>query len=797
MSRPAATQMFLKLWMLLLFYIICTTEAYYSTQREGGNVTWSFPETPPHRYHDHLGLAGQIMRQHSEYSKLQHNTEAVEELNTLLRGFQKFQGRILASVEQREGTSFVDGFSFENNVGDGDNDEEKMMVDSMMAALDDLARAGGVTDRCVNDTGFLLVSMVQGQGWALKFLDATGKPGPGLSEFRVNFLGDYDLCRKQVSNGSDTTFRGNYVTWNIALGPPNPMNPLASLNVQWGVCMPDTCTDTENTLIVKEVLQFAGLNGTLFALPAVSHTDHREASAATVAAIIILCIIGTLMFAGTLYDVLFLQWPVWRAQWLVQEEKKNVKSLTANGVDVASAAHTTEDDDEPLIIKADIQQPPPTSPGKLVKALLAFSVYTNGSKVLNTTQQPGSISCIHGIRFLSLTWVILGHLFAFCIGFVDNLTTGVPDFLQRWSFDAISNAFVSVDSFFTLSGLLVSYLTVSEMKKSGWKLNWGLFYFHRFWRLTPPYMLVIVLIVGLQQYCGQGPLWATLQPSDKTFCEKYWWTNLLYINNLVYRDYVCLGQSWYLANDMQFYVVSPLMIIPFYFNKFLGFVACGIFFLTHVITTGVLSTQHKWPATLVSANTGPNFQTYFQDYYETPWCRIGPYIVGIVTGYLLATQRDRIKLNWLRATIGWTVATAVALAALYGLHGDIGGKHPSTVEVAALYNALARSAWGACVCWVIVACVTGWGGFVNTLLSWSPFVVLGRLTYMAYLIHINLINIYFGNQNTLFHLTSLNISLIFMGVLVATYGISFVLMLALESPMIGLEKVFLPQRRKE
>ena len=26
----------------------------------------------------------------------------------------------------------------------------------------------------------------------------------------------------------------------------------------------------------------------------------------------------------------------------------------------------------------------------------------------------------------------------------------------------------------------------------------------------------------------------------------------------------CLGQSWYLANDMQFYVLSPLIFVPFY-----------------------------------------------------------------------------------------------------------------------------------------------------------------------------------------------------------------------------------------
>ena len=26
----------------------------------------------------------------------------------------------------------------------------------------------------------------------------------------------------------------------------------------------------------------------------------------------------------------------------------------------------------------------------------------------------------------------------------------------------------------------------------------------------------------------------------------------------------CMGQSWYLANDMQFYILSPLIFVPFY-----------------------------------------------------------------------------------------------------------------------------------------------------------------------------------------------------------------------------------------
>ncbi|GFR78029.1 nose resistant to fluoxetine protein 6-like [Elysia marginata] len=107
-------------------------------------------------------------------------------------------------------------------------------------------------------------------------------------------------------------------------------------------------------------------------------------------------------------------------------------------------------------------------------------------------------------------------------------------------------------------------------------------------------MLVIVLILGLQQYCGEGPQWASVQPHDKTKCEKYWWTNLLYINNLVSIDKMCLGQAWYMGADMQFYVISPLMIIPFYFKPLYGLASCSVLLVTHVVATGILSVHNKW-----------------------------------------------------------------------------------------------------------------------------------------------------------------------------------------------------------
>ena len=53
--------------------------------------------------------------------------------------------------------------------------------------------------------------------YSIQVLDASGKPGPGLSEFRFNFVGDYDFCRSLVANDTEA-FKGNYVTWKILLG---------------------------------------------------------------------------------------------------------------------------------------------------------------------------------------------------------------------------------------------------------------------------------------------------------------------------------------------------------------------------------------------------------------------------------------------------------------------------------------------------------------------------------------------------------------------------------------------------
>ena len=45
-----------------------------------------------------------------------------------------------------------------------------------------------------------------------------------------------------------------------------------------------------------------------------------------------------------------------------------------------------------------------------------FSVITNTKKIFNTNIHPESISCINGIRFLSMSWVLISHAYSFFQG---------------------------------------------------------------------------------------------------------------------------------------------------------------------------------------------------------------------------------------------------------------------------------------------------------------------------------------------------------------------------------------------
>ena len=114
---------------------------------------------------------------------------------------------------------------------------------------------------------------------------------------------------------------------------------------------------------------------------------------------------------------------------------------------------------------------------------LNFGLYGNVSNLMDTSPPKGDhLGCLDGIRFLSMTWVYMGHFFGQILEYpLTNLYWIYKTILYSYLMDAVRNAFVSVDSFFLISGTLVTYLMLKELDRNR-RVNFPMMYLHRYLR---------------------------------------------------------------------------------------------------------------------------------------------------------------------------------------------------------------------------------------------------------------------------------------------------------------------------
>ncbi|CTQ87049.1 Nose resistant-to-fluoxetine protein N-terminal domain-containing protein [Caenorhabditis elegans] len=372
-----------------------------------------------------------------------------------------------------------------------------------------------------------------------------------------------------------------------------------------------------------------------------------------------------------------------------------------------------------------------------LKILLSFSLWTNAELLLSVKEQkPGFIKSLDCIRLFSMCWVVTGHSFIYLV--LSDTFMPVIDFPKHFWNHLLLNAFVSVDTFFVLSGLVLTYMFFKTTPKKKMIVNpvtWIMFYVHRYLRLTPPIMLFIGFFTVYAPYI-QGPFSASqmnqlVMEADE--CKTTWWQNLLYINDFASSNSMgCYGPTWYLAVDTQLYLVAPIVLIGLYFSFAVGtgLIVAGC--VGSIITTYILFSVYNLPADMFGNGSGTNFFTIA---YEKPWVRCPPYLVGMLTGYLLAVYGNRkIRLNWVLSLAGWIIAVVIAGFCLFATYDYDKGSHWSVFTRGTFYN-FHRLGWGMFICWVVAANHMGWGGPIDKFMShpiWQPF---GRLSYCAYIVH--------------------------------------------------------------
>ncbi|XP_055308663.1 nose resistant to fluoxetine protein 6-like, partial [Sitodiplosis mosellana] len=269
---------------------------------------------------------------------------------------------------------------------------------------------------------------------------------------------------------------------------------------------------------------------------------------------------------------------------------------------------------------------------------------------------------------------------------------------------------------------------LNEHSKNG-RLNIPLLYLQRVLRLSPVMIVIALFNRFLLQFCANGPLYYFYLDEKRQDCEIAMWDSLLYFDNIWKKQ--CVPGAWYLAADMQLYLLTPFMVLLLqdYPKRFMGvsnfLVWEGLYFWHYIFIRKFNNMQNS-------------FKIRY-DNYMTTQSRITPWLIGVNFAYVLLQMRStkpiRIHLHSFQL-LNSLLLTGSVCALLWFTHTYRNGDF--------LWRA--RAWWSLSVCYIIFSCVTGQGGVINWFLSHPRWQPISRLSFNIFLIHPLAIWIIFYNR---------------------------------------------------
>ncbi|XP_050294187.1 O-acyltransferase like protein-like [Anthonomus grandis grandis] len=436
------------------------------------------------------------------------------------------------------------------------------------------------------------------------------------------------------------------------------------------------------------------------------------------------------------------------------------------------------------------------------KFVAAFSITRNWIrlKTVNSTPEIERLRHIQGIRVYNTALVILCHTLLGFVGAPVANTRFTETMHLKNARVFFSSGPLCVATFFLISTFLLSTSIFDYMKEKTLNIKTILFIFvNRLFRLTPTVFAVVLFHATLLRHLGSGPNWHQFVTAEFLKCRKNGWLNILYINNWVDPQNMCLPVTWYLALDTQ-YFLATLFFLWFIksYEKYAWYII-GSAVACNVIGTFIHNYYYDFTALVL-----PTPEAYFgikdlftNVQFHTQMCSLigntGAPLMGIAFGYYYHKNKH-VRYYTTKARIAvWWLSTFVLGFGLVLIPGFI--ILNDSVEHdrfwASVYVGLSRAVFGFVIGTGLIGFTEGIGWLALRVVQWGPTYVLGRLSFSAYLIHMSIVLIRPSLARFPIHLSDFQVVLGFFGDLAIVYIASTLLTLCLEMPISELQKQLL------
>ena len=535
----------------------------------------------------------------------------------------------------------------------------------------------------------------------IDFLDSFGgSPSPQLMMGNFLWLGSFEQCRraqvkasKTFSNG-ESVIRGRYCVANLAspawahkigsFRQKEPKQQVGSYSIKLAVCLPRACNSISilrHANRLESLIKLVRLQQVPFSSYKLAHLFclPDEASPLRQLSLSAKLFVGSLLVWLSLVLYFSLNYEFKRATGRPAGHLEAPNKLTNIFAFRLSVQNLFESKSQPaatggsaLALASSKQvEAPPTwrhlnlqvtaqqhGLNKDMEITLASRLPASSpgrqqlGQATKTTVASGraNLSAIDGVKVLSMIWLISAHTMLFLMRSISNGRHFWAILLDP-RFMTIMAGIFPVDSFFTVTGILTTYLKFN--KNHGRPMRrlkyWAEALVHRYLRFMPMYLLIFWYTRDVSEYLGTGPLWdyATASTSLRSVCkQESALVPLLFQANFKPLEQHCVKPAWYLANDYQFLLITPIFMALIMCNKWLGYLTISLSIVASVVMQFLTVFQAP---DFTDYETIINFKPLFIPYvlkdlwklYVLPYNRIAPYLIGLLTGHLMYMNQGR------------------------------------------------------------------------------------------------------------------------------------------------------------